>query len=107
MHITQIRSVKLRGSALDSLSYNAVTRTNEWLQQWTCLGNFKAVITDTEEKGIEECRMMLRDELVPSWLSYLGVKPEHFSFEVSVQETDQYNRFWLNSSALIMRDYNV
>ena len=107
MYITQIRSVKLQGSALDSLSYNAVTRTKEWLQQWTCLGNFKAVITDTEETGIEECRTILRDELVPSWLSRLGVKPEHFSFEVSVQETDQYNRFWLNSSAVRMRDYNV
>lgn len=107
MHITQIRSVKLRGSALDSLSYNAVTRTNEWLQQWTCLGNFKAVITDTEETGIEECRMMLRDELVPSWLAHLGVKAEHFSFEVSTQEADEKNRFWLSSTVQRLGDYNV
>lgn len=107
MYITQVVEVKLRDSAKDSLSYNAVTTVKEWLTQWTCLGNFKAIISDTKEQGIEKCREMLRAELVPSWLEYRGVKPEHFSFEVSSQEVDKDGRFWLNSSVRFLREYNI
>lgn len=107
MHITQIVEVKLRGSAKDSLSYNAVTSVEEWLKQWTCLKNFKAIISDTEEQGIEKCREMLRAELVPSWLQYRGVMPEHFSFEVSSQEVDKDGRFWLSSTVRFLREYPV
>lgn len=107
MYITQVVEVKLRGSAKDSLSYNTVTTVEEWLTQWTCLGNFKAIISDTKEQGIEKCREMLRAELVPSWLAHRGVKPEHFSFEVSSQEVDKDGRFWLSTSLRIMRDYPI
>lgn len=107
MYITQVVEVKLRGSAKDSLSYNAVTTVEEWLTQWTCLGSFKAIISDTKEQGIEKCREMLRAELVPPWLAHRGVKPEHFSFEVSSQEVDKDGRFWLSTSLRIMRDYPI
>lgn len=107
MYITQVVEVNLRDSAKDSLSYNVVTSVEEWLKQWTCLGNFKAIISDTREQGIEKCREMLRAELVPPWLAHRGVKPEHFSFEVSSQEVDKDGRFWLSSSLRIMRDYPI
>lgn len=107
MHITQIVEVKLRSSAKDSLSYNAVTRVEEWLKQWTCPANFKATVTDTREQGIEDCRKMMREGFIPSWLDCIGVKPEHFAFMVSSQETDKDGRFWLSSSVRELREYTV
>ena len=103
MYITQVVEVKLRDSAKDSLSYNVVTSVEEWLKQWTCLGNFKAIISNTREQGIEKCRKMLRAELVPPWLAHRGVKPE----QVSPQEVDKDGRFWLSAGLRIMRDYPI
>lgn len=50
---------------------------------------------------------MIRDGFVPSWLSAIGVKPEHFTFTISTQKADEKGRFWLNSKAVRLRAYTV
>lgn len=97
MFITQIESVKLKGSSYDKLSYSTVRRVEAWLIQWTCRNNFKAVVTKTAEEGIADCRHILQEDLVPGWLAHLGVKPEHFLFQVAVVPIDKQGRFWISS----------
>lgn len=106
MHIAQIVSVKLRVSAADTLPHSAYLRIEEWLTQWTPRRNFKTVLADSREQAIERCRQQLRKQLVPSWAAHLGVKPEHFTFQVSDQEVVD-GEFWGGNQLVCLTDFHV
>lgn len=93
MHTATIVEVRLRSSAAHTLSHAAHTRTTEWLSQWTPRNNFKAVLTDSFEKALDELRSDIKAHLVPSWLTSLGVTPAMFEFRVADREILN-NRFW-------------
>ena len=97
LYVTQVKYVYLKGAAADMLTKRAHDKVTEWLKQWTCPANFKAVITNTEEEGLEFLKGKLRETLVPSFLTRDGVKPEHFEFEVSSQEAKN-GEFWMPSA---------
>lgn len=104
MYVTQVVKISLKDDAEKKLSHYDYKRVAEWLTQWTPIKNFKAVITDSREDGIAKTRMALRENLVPSWL---GVKPEMFSFQVSYQEIDADGRFWMSADAVLLYDYDI
>lgn len=106
MHLAQIVSVKLRGSAADTIPHSAYVRIEGWLAQWTPRRNFKTVLADNRMQAIERCRQQLRKQLVPDWAAHLGVKPEHFSFQVSDQEVVG-GEFWGGSQIACLTDYHV
>ena len=97
MYVTQIVTIRLCGAAADKLPHRLYLSTQEWLTQWTPRANFKAVITDTQAEGVEKCRGMLRENLVPSWLD---VPPHLFEFELSSQKVDEDMGFWMPSVAV-------
>lgn len=97
-HIAQIVEVRLTGAASQTLSYEAYTRTSEWITQWAPRKNFQTALAATRAEALQACRAQIRHKFVPSWLAPKGVKPEHFEFRVSDQEVID-GLFWSDSSA--------
>lgn len=106
LHVAQIARVSLRGTAADTLSHSAYTRTQEWLGQWSPERVFKAVIAENRAAAIEGCRIDLQRELVPPFLRSLGVRPEHFLFRISDQKAIN-GRFWVSSAIVCGTDFEV
>jgi hypothetical protein len=106
MIVMQITSVDLKPKMADVIPYRAYLEVLEWLQQWTCQANFKAVIAETTEEGLDHCRKILQRELIPGWLQVRGIKPEMFTFRVSKQEVDS-NEFWMSAKSVWIHDHNI
>ena len=108
MHIAQIVKVRLKVSACDHLSYSAYTRVQEWLTQWTPVANFKAVIAEDRHLAIEACRIQMHKEeaWIRSDLIRLGVRSQHFYFNVSDQEVVN-NQFWMSTGVVCGTDFST
>lgn len=94
--IVQVRHVYLRRDADTKLTKYAYEAVTDWLKQWTCAANFKATLAPSQHDGILRVQAMLQEKLVPGCMSMHGVKPEHFEFEVSMQEAKD-GWFWMPS----------
>lgn len=107
MNVMQVKKIHLKPSAKDELGANAYERVMGWLTHWTCEGNFKAVVTDSQEESLKLLRKDLYENLVPSWLKTESkVRPEMFTFEVSSQDVDD-NRFWMPSGLIWCHDHEI
>lgn len=107
MIVMQIVSVQLKPRMNRKLSHFDFGRVENWLRQWTCRANFKAVIEPTQEEALEHCRQMLREQLVPSWLaSESKITPGMFTFRVADQEAKD-NEFWMSSQAVWAHDREI
>lgn len=80
------KEFKLGGRASDELSHSTWVRTLDWLTQWTVGGNIKGAIAPTKDAALALQMEHIRATLIPSWLSALGVKPEHFDVRLSIDE---------------------
>lgn len=105
-YVTQITKVVLSDSASHELSAHTYKRVQDWLQTWTAPANFPAVLTQTLDSGIYACRRSLRDKLLPEFISSLGVRPDHFKFQVS-QQLITNNEFWMSSRVVNCILYEV
>lgn len=92
--VVQVAHVYLKPDADRVLSAYAHRRVTEWLTQWTCRANFKATLASSQQEGLERVQKLLQEKLVPGFLARDGVKPEHFEFEVSMQDVEE-GFFWL------------
>ena len=98
--VMQVAYVRIKPGMENVWSKATYDRVEEWLKHWTCRANFKAYISPDKESALEDCRRILKRDLVPSWLkSESGVRPWHFEFEVSEQEADD-NEFWMSSQVV-------
>jgi hypothetical protein len=96
LYIVQVAHVYLKSGAdalLSKRSYDAVV---DWLSTWSCRGNFRATLASSQQEGIERVQVMLQQKLVPEFMGP-GVTPEHFVFEVSMQEVED-GWFWMPSN---------
>ncbi len=95
MIVMQVKGVRLKKTAGDTLSHKAYQSAVGWLERVNWQSALEAVIAGSER----ECEEMLKEDLAKI-ISYafMGetVKPEHFEFEVSSQEVNN-GRFWMPS----------
>ena len=99
MNIMQIATIRMHPDAGRVLTHEAFTEVGEWLKQWTPRANYMAVVSGSPEESLGILRKDLSATLVPKFLDILGVRPEHFQFEVSDQDVDD-GRFWMPSSVI-------
>lgn len=105
-HIMQIVKVKLKPEAENILTKAAHDEVVSWLGNWDTNHNFKAVIADSFEAGLEVLKKELSESLVPWFLRNRNVRPEHFYFNISHQEITD-DRFWMPSCARLCTDYEI
>lgn len=106
MVVAQVVEIKLRGAAESMLSYRVYQRTQEWLKQWTCVNNIKAVIAPDREEALDMIREDLREKLIPSWLKSEGVEPCMFLFNIDEKEVEN-GRFWGANNMRLCVDFEI
>ena len=95
MIVMQVKVVRLKKTAGDTLSHKAYQSAVEWLERVNWQSALEAVIAGSER----ECEGILKEDLarlIPRAFMGEAVKPEHFEFEVSSQEVKN-GRFWMPS----------
>lgn len=96
MIVMQVKEVRLKETAVDTLSHKAYQSAVEWLSFIRWQSALEAVIAGSER----ECEVVLKEDLarlISRAVMGGTVKPEHFEFEVSSQEV-KGGRFWMPSS---------
>lgn len=107
MIVIQVTRVNLVPEAEDQLSKRAYDRAVDWMSHWTPRANFKAILAESRDEGVELCRKQLQKELVPGWMtSEHGVSPKHFMFQVSYDEVTD-GQFWPQFEATWIADHRV
>ena len=66
MFHTRLVEIDLVDGAVDLLTYSCYTNLRNWIDNFTVRGNFKEVITETQDEGIEMIRWLLARNSVPS-----------------------------------------
>jgi len=89
----RVNRVFLSHQAQNILSMKVYQEVKEWLNQWTCKNNFKAVLCENREAGISELQADLRENLIPSWMKSQGVTTECFVFDIASADVKD-GRFW-------------
>lgn len=105
-YVLRVHKVMMSSNASRLLSATVYKEVSEWLTQWTCANNFKAVIGDFDY-CINVLRSDLKNHMIPSWLSREGVTPECFVFTVSGDEISDDDRFWSSFNAMYCNEYNI
>lgn len=98
MNVMQIVAVRLKQETENKITKQQYDQITEWLKQWTCITNFQAILAESREKALEECRKDLKEKLLPYWLKD-KIMPSMFEFEVS-EQTVVNNRFWMSSKVV-------
>ena len=95
MIVMQVKGVRLKKTAGDTLSHRAHQRAVEWLSLIRWQSALEAVIAGSER----ECEERLKEDLarlISRAFKSETAKPEHFEFEVFSQEVKN-GRFWIPS----------
>lgn len=107
MIVAQVIKVSLKPSAQRTLSFEAYTRTVEWLKTWTPRGNFKAVIAEDREQAVKLLRQDLQEKLIPSWLAReQGVSADVFQFQIAYEAVED-GRFWSQLHVGLCQNFDV
>lgn len=102
--VVMISKLALTTEAQDLFTHREYQETESWLKSFTLENNFKAIICETEDSGVEAIRSIVKSMLM---LRFSDPKVfECFEFSMRVHEIDN-NEFWLNSSYSPHQSYPV
>ena len=104
--VMRVHNVYLSHHAQNILSMRVYQEVKEWLTQWTCKSNFKAVLCETRESGIDELRSDLAENLIPSWMKSQGVTTECFVFDIASADVKD-GRFWSSFEMVSGSHYSI
>ena len=94
MVLAKVATLRLKGTAGDTLSYCAFVKVEDWLTQWSLDANIKQVIAATPQDAVNKLRDEMDCRLIPSWLRHTGVGMEHFVFTIAYSEIDSDGMVW-------------
>lgn len=103
--IYQVLSLRLSRAARETLPGGLRDEINTWLGQWTCIRNFKALITDTKVDALRA----FREEIKATVMQH-NFPPEAFEFEmdsVDLKVIDGHLRFWLSTPTVRTFDFHL